>query len=110
MSRTGRLAFYRTLAGVPLGYSLFIFVALRRIESGEEITYDYGRDYLKHFLENGGTVAQHAAERELFVTGELAAANRPNKFVVSVCVPRRSSPFPFCLFDSLPCASTAVVG
>ena len=38
-------------------------------------------------------VAQHAAESELFVTGELAAANRPNKLVVSVCVPRRSSPF-----------------
>jgi hypothetical protein len=38
-------------------------------------------------------VAQHAAERELFVTGELAAASRPNKLVVSVCVPRRSPPF-----------------
>jgi hypothetical protein len=29
-------------------------------------------------------VAQHAAESELFVAGELAA-NRPNKLVVSVC-------------------------
>jgi hypothetical protein len=40
-------------------------------------------------------VAQHAAERELFVAGELAAANGPNKLVISVYVPRRSSPFPF---------------
>jgi SET domain-containing protein len=31
-----------------------VIVALRRIEPGEEITYDYGRDYLKHFLENDG--------------------------------------------------------
>jgi len=31
-----------------------VIVALRRIESGEEITYDYGRDYVKYFLENGG--------------------------------------------------------
>jgi SET domain-containing protein len=29
-------------------------MALRRIELGEEITYDYGWDYLKYFLENGG--------------------------------------------------------
>jgi len=28
-------------------------------------------------------VAQHAAERKLFVAGELAAANGPNKLVVS---------------------------
>ena len=31
-----------------------VIVALRRIESGEEITYDYGREYLKYFFENGG--------------------------------------------------------
>jgi SET domain-containing protein len=31
-----------------------VIVAVRRIEPGEEITYDYGREYLKHFLENGG--------------------------------------------------------
>jgi uncharacterized protein len=31
-----------------------VIVALRRIEPGEEITYDYGRDYVKYFLENGG--------------------------------------------------------
>ena len=31
-----------------------VIVALRRIEPGEEITYDYGREYLKYFFENGG--------------------------------------------------------
>ncbi len=31
-----------------------VIVALRRIEPGEEITYDYGREYVKYFLENGG--------------------------------------------------------
>jgi SET domain-containing protein len=31
-----------------------VIVALRRIEPGEEITYDYGREYVKCFLENGG--------------------------------------------------------
>lgn len=31
-----------------------VIVALRQIEPGEEITYDYGREYLKYFLENGG--------------------------------------------------------
>jgi uncharacterized protein len=27
---------------------------LRRIEPGEEITYDYGKEYLQYFLQNGG--------------------------------------------------------
>jgi uncharacterized protein len=31
-----------------------VIVALRRIEPGEEITYDYGREYLKYFLQSGG--------------------------------------------------------
>ena len=31
-----------------------VIVALRRIEPGEEISYDYGPEYLKSFLENGG--------------------------------------------------------
>jgi SET domain-containing protein len=31
-----------------------VIVALRRIEPGEEITYDYGKEYLKYFLEEGG--------------------------------------------------------
>jgi len=31
-----------------------VIAALRQIESGEEITYDYGRQYSDYFLENGG--------------------------------------------------------
>src|SRR6516225_1348980 len=31
-----------------------VIVALRQIEPGEEITYDYGREYLKSFLTGGG--------------------------------------------------------
>jgi SET domain-containing protein len=30
-----------------------VIVALRRIEPGEEITYDYGREYLDYFLQAG---------------------------------------------------------
>lgn len=31
-----------------------VFIALRRIEPCEEITFDYGREYYLHFLANGG--------------------------------------------------------
>lgn len=31
-----------------------VIVALRQIEPGEEITYNYGPEYLKSFLDNGG--------------------------------------------------------
>ena len=31
-----------------------VFIASRRIEPGEEITFDYGREYYRHFLANGG--------------------------------------------------------
>jgi SET domain-containing protein len=31
-----------------------VIVALRQIAPDEEITYDYGRDYLKSFLADGG--------------------------------------------------------
>ena len=31
-----------------------VIVALRRIEPGEEITFDYGREYVDYFFESGG--------------------------------------------------------
>src|ERR1700722_17401633 len=31
-----------------------VFVALRRIEPGEEITIDYGKEYLDYFMQSGG--------------------------------------------------------
>jgi uncharacterized protein len=59
-----------------------VIAALRRIEPGEEITYDYGRQYVEYFWRMVGAVVQDAAERELFVAGEIAAANGPNKLGV----------------------------
>jgi uncharacterized protein len=44
-----------------------VIVALRRIEPAEEITYDYGREYLTYFFESGGcrcvTCRKKAARR-----------------------------------------------
>jgi hypothetical protein len=47
-------------------------VALHRIEPGEEITYDYGREYLNYFLDNGGcrcAACRKAARRRKSKTG-----------------------------------------
>jgi uncharacterized protein len=42
-----------------------VIVALRRIEPGAEITYDYGRDYVKHFLESGGCRCERCRRRRV---------------------------------------------
>ena len=41
-----------------------VIVALRRIEPDEEITYDYGRDYLKSFLADGGCCCADCRRRK----------------------------------------------
>jgi uncharacterized protein len=41
-----------------------VIVALRRIEPGEEITYDYGREYFQYFIENGGCRCGRCRERK----------------------------------------------
>jgi hypothetical protein len=49
-----------------------LIVALHRIEPGEEITYDYGREYLNYFLDNGGcrcAACRKAARRRKSKTG-----------------------------------------
>jgi hypothetical protein len=49
-----------------------VIVALHRIEPGEEITYDYGREYLNYFLDNGGcrcAACRKAARRRTSKTG-----------------------------------------
>jgi len=39
----------------PVGHrGAIVIVALRQIGPGEEITYDYGREYLKYFFGNNG--------------------------------------------------------
>jgi uncharacterized protein len=40
-----------------------VIVALHRIEPGEEITYDYGREYLKYFFENEGCRCARCCEK-----------------------------------------------
>ena len=49
-----------------------VIVALHRIEPGEEITYDYGREYVNYFLDNGGcrcAACRKAARRRKSKTG-----------------------------------------
>jgi uncharacterized protein len=53
-----------------------VIVALGRIEPGEEITYDYGREYVKYFLENGGCRCAACRRKRALRRRELAAANR----------------------------------
>jgi uncharacterized protein len=40
-----------------------VIVALRGIEPGEEITYDYGKEYLEYFLEEGGCRCDHCRRK-----------------------------------------------
>src|SRR6516162_8246491 len=40
-----------------------VIVALRRIEQGEEIAYDYGKDYVWYFKQNGGCHCAHCCKR-----------------------------------------------
>ena len=41
-----------------------MIVALRRIEPGEEITYDYGREYIDYFFWTAVSVARCVAKRQ----------------------------------------------
>ena len=40
-----------------------VIVALRRIEPDEEIAYDYGKDYVWYFKQNGGCHCAHCRKR-----------------------------------------------
>jgi uncharacterized protein len=46
-----------------------VIVALRRIEPGEEIAYNYGREYLKSFLGNGGCRCAACRKKKAFGIG-----------------------------------------
>jgi len=54
-----------------------VIVALRRIEPDEEITYDYGREYLKAFLADGGCGCVACRRRRRF---DLAACSTGYNF------------------------------
>jgi hypothetical protein len=57
---------------MPVGRNRgIVIVALRRIKPGEEITYDYGREYLNYFFTNSGCRCAFAATSQLAVGGEL---------------------------------------
>src|SRR3974390_408647 len=56
-----------------------VIVALRRIEPGEEITYDYGREYLKCFLDNGGCRCAACRKKRAFQRRRTRASDQRTK-------------------------------
>jgi uncharacterized protein len=54
-----------------------VIVALRRIEPGEEITYDYGTEYHKYFVENGGCRCSSCSAKAAAHRRRRKAARRP---------------------------------
>src|SRR5262249_62155559 len=54
-----------------------VFVALRAISPGEEITYNYGKEYYDYFLRNGGCRCARCPIRAAARPGKRAAARRP---------------------------------
>src|SRR6266436_4612975 len=56
-----------------------VFVALRSIAPGEEITYDYGREYFDCFIKKGGCRCAACRTKAAVVRrGKRTAARRPN--------------------------------
>jgi len=55
-----------------------VIVALRRIEPGEEITYDYGKEYLEYFLEEGGCRCDHCRRKRAARRRKQRAARKRN--------------------------------
>src|SRR6202167_5997789 len=53
-----------------------VIVALRRIEPGEEITYNYGREYLKYFIETGGCRCAACRKKRAARRAKMRAARR----------------------------------
>jgi SET domain-containing protein len=54
-----------------------VIVALRRIEPDEEITYDYGRDYLKSLLTDGGCRCAACRRRKALRRRRIRRRTRP---------------------------------
>ena len=53
-----------------------VFVALRCIAPGEEITYDYGREYFDYFIRNGGCRCAGCRTRAAARRAKSTAARR----------------------------------
>jgi SET domain-containing protein len=56
-----------------------VIVALRRIEPGEEITYDYGREYLKYFIETGGCRCAACRKKKARRRAKMRAARKARR-------------------------------
>ena len=55
-----------------------VFVALRCIAPGEEITYDYGREYFDYFIRNGGCRCAACRIKTAVRRAKRTKASRPN--------------------------------
>lgn len=53
-----------------------VFVALRAISPGEEITYNYGREYFDYFIQNGGCRCAGCRTRAAVRRSKRTAARR----------------------------------
>jgi SET domain-containing protein len=53
-----------------------VIVALRRIEPGEEITYNYGKEYRQYFLEEGGCRCAPCRKKAATRRAKLRAARQ----------------------------------
>jgi SET domain-containing protein len=56
-----------------------VIVALRRIEPGEEITYNYGREYYKYFLETGGCRCAACRKKRARRRAKMRAARKARR-------------------------------
>jgi uncharacterized protein len=55
-----------------------VIVALRQIEPDEEITYDYGRDYLKSFLADGGCRCMACRRKKALLRRRMHRRTKPS--------------------------------
>jgi SET domain-containing protein len=60
-----------------------VFVASRRIEPGEEITIDYGQEYYRFFLENGGCRCSPCRAKAVKRQRKKAAARKSRRPIIS---------------------------
>ncbi len=62
-----------------------VIVALRRIEPGEEITYDYGQEYFEYFIQSGGCRCAACRNKRARRRAKRKTARRYRRAVVSSC-------------------------
>src|SRR5262249_47677673 len=60
-----------------VGRGKIMFVAMRAISPGEEITYNYGKEYYDYFLRNGGCRCAGCRTRAAARRAKSAAARKP---------------------------------